>query len=102
MFAELTEQPMNAQDPALLLGSALYLMTRYGEAPCPQLAWAVTCHLELLSASEIPLKLSDICDRLIDHWQVLSQAASPSGTPAGVLARSAARPMGSTQLLGAC
>jgi hypothetical protein len=76
MFNDVTELPADLADPVTLLGATLYLMTRYTEAPCCKLAFAVTCHLEMLSAaaSTAP-RLRDLCDRLADNWMTLSRAA---------------------------
>ncbi|HTS21280.1 MAG TPA: hypothetical protein VMN79_05650 [Casimicrobiaceae bacterium] len=80
MIDDLTQRPANLADPAVLIAATLYLMTRYQEAPCGQLALAVACHLEMLAASAAAPKLRELCDGLTDRWHVLSREAAPGRT----------------------
>lgn len=55
--------------PNMLAAAALFVMTRFAERPCPEVAQMVIRHLEVVAEDERadPL-MREVCDALISRW----------------------------------
>jgi len=57
-------------EPQLMLGAALYLMTRYQRSPCPAMARAIADHLDRLSRHPgAEDSLRSMCTCLKHDWE---------------------------------
>lgn len=57
--------------PNMLAAATLFVMTRFAERPCPEVAQMVIRHLEVVAEDERadPL-MREVCDALISRWSL--------------------------------
>ncbi len=77
----MTPQAQNAAEasPSTLAAATLFVMTRFAERPCPEVAQMVIRHLEVVADDERadPL-MREVCGALIHRWS--QHAASSPAT----------------------
>ncbi|MCQ9376845.1 hypothetical protein [Methyloversatilis sp. XJ19-49] len=63
--------PTGDASPNMLAAATLFVMTRFAERPCPEVAQMVIRHLEVVAEDERadPL-MREVCDALIGRWSL--------------------------------